>query len=655
MYTATRSERSQNFGGNPENGPSFDVDAALNADGFMNFLTKFNDVKEKRFNISEASSDSEVKKRFEVFEAMPRVSGELKRMLQEKILKGAGIELKPEDLKDVDQYLEKKVFQENNFGIVFNLDGQLKELAELPGIIKSKESDLAMLGNRAELVGKKVKEEEKIKRADEKLKGLREEREAWSIVKEKQQDAENADKKLGKAKFHLENQGNIIILKTLSEEAARVESYLKVFVELKKDFNSIPPVADTYLGQIRSLQEALKTWKEAEGDPEELQTVLHADAKKGKYNAENMQGQLEATIEAVKHLAQDELRSLASDSEFLGQGKSKEYIRRLEEIAEGKPSNEEDGLKAEGQIIASELGIFEQLQKYMGILKKEPWNADVWEEADEAFTRIAHLRDNPSIGPILEDYSDQSFELHTWANKLPDDYSQLEKAAKAWRAPMVLKTWFRKGQKSFAETDFRTFEERIDNIDKANAEKARLRAKLTELNHEIFVQLEPAWQVLDKASLKIEEKINRDFFGEDKDLRVAFGAIDYLDSIMRYEDDGDEDNPIKLHLRERAGAKWQKPELKSKEGIAAKVAEKMLTDMQKAMELGGFETKSIFSTIVGRWENLKFQLGEFANTDTFKKMEKKVIRKLGEETEGAPIQIRLAAQRMFRKLNEVGS
>jgi hypothetical protein len=648
MAASSTIELGRVFGNSRDKKANFDPGQALENPAFMDFLDKFPDVRENRFDVSEQANSLEVQKRFEVFEMMPRVAEQLKAVFLEKIKK-MGTNFPASEMANIDAYLENQVFNEKNYNSVLELSRQLTQLAELPGKIKAKELQLAILGDRKDLVNEKTRQEEKIQEADEKLAGLKEERETWGLVKEKQDAVKESEGELLEAKNLFTMESTRMKSQALSKQAERIGNYLQVFADMQSDFGSTPKEALDFSVALKTVQETLGQWQALENDPEGLNRELYAKPKKDVWNAERMDSWIAAATKGLKDLATSQIQDL--NDKQPDHPKLADYIFRLQEVATQRPGKEEMELVKNGYFLADQLKIVSQLQQQLESLKKQPWDTGAWQQARETFQHFSVVRGKGEIGKKLDGLALQFEALETWARNTPVEKDKLEKASKGWRATIKVKSWFGKGQKELAEYKLKSAEGKIESFDQAEREKASLRSQLFEIQTQVFVELQPIWELLDQNEKKIEARVKSEFFGSNVTLEKAFAAKDYIDSIIAAEDDDDDGNPIKLRLLDRLGHRWEDPSLKTQEGVVNKIAERMMADMKKAMEAGGFKTTAV-SKITARWQAMKEGLGPFAKSEKFLAMEKRVLGQLSAATEQVPWQVRQAAKAMLKKMQK---
>jgi hypothetical protein len=129
---ATRSPEAEN--------EKFGVDAALNKKGFAEFLTKHPDA--ATFDVADEEG---IKKRFEVFEKMQKVSIELKDLYKGKIQEEMGITLDAKDLASIDTHLEEMALE--NPERLKAISNGIDHYKALPGQIKDLEGEIKKMGN----------------------------------------------------------------------------------------------------------------------------------------------------------------------------------------------------------------------------------------------------------------------------------------------------------------------------------------------------------------------------------------------------------------------------------------------------------------------------------------------------------------------------
>ena len=219
---------------------SFDIDKALNKQGFPEFLGQFPDY--KSLDLSDNSSDADtIKERYEAFTRKNEVAKELKTLYRDTINRDIGIRLPESEFACIDAFLETQAIENPSSIAEFYKD--IQEFQQLPQEIASAEQTLKTLGGLDRI-------QEKIDATQEKL---REAQDKYDVEEEKDVDG----------KWRGRNRRR-------EEKGARLASIQKEIEDLQKESIS-------YTEKIDTLDKAKDAKKEIGERSDELRLKIFED------------------------------------------------------------------------------------------------------------------------------------------------------------------------------------------------------------------------------------------------------------------------------------------------------------------------------------------------------------------------------------------
>lgn len=651
MVTRIRENQRDNF----ENHSNTEVETAFETKGFVEFLAKFEDSEQ----LAERQDESEVLRRFEMFEKLPKVIKVMREVMQERVAEDLGINLTEQDLASIDEELNARVFNslERDFESLDFLTEQVNLYRELPKEVSRLQAELASLGSREALREESTELEGRILQKENKILGLESSQEGMALGREALQTVKDMQEGTKSAEQVFLSEADLLV----SEQESVLSNFFEILAKLKGLDKMAGLPGKINFPDLTVAKKDLENAKKKKSNPAEyLQSVVNS----------GMVERLERIKVGLRRVCEAEVTSLLRFSAVSVDAESKrpQIENLLSEFREAAGEIDAVYINLEaGPRLRDLEADFRQIvaiRHGLGYLQSDPTSAAMREQIEQAIYDFQTAEGQQLFGKIKIDLV-----------KLAEQQTGIENSGASRKDVVTAVSYGNTGRvrrilmgdpegklakKLAGETkEQERLEalrdevlERIHNVDEADRELSRTNAEFLLAKGQIFSGLIAGEKILRAAKERMENQVNTKMASENlSEVLAGRASMEKLvearetqpDLYGSIEDDDEDD--IRLY-----GGRTLK---QLKNDFLTIFSEKLKTQLARALE--SLDNKTL--TPAGLAKSLKdfeTNLGGVADTESYKSVRRETIKSLLSPASSLSVAKKIALRALYNQMERRG-